>query len=238
MLHVIIDAFCPEPNRLTSQFYSAHNWQMNLMMAVNQSQGVAQMLALELGLPKAQWLIASPIHWEATHNDAMITLDFQDSSDEIANIAFLTFKNFLAKESCLVYQYTPSLWLFDTTGMPELKTPYLGDVMHRSFLGTVLDMPSVWKRWMTEMQMLFVKSDFSKDPSINGIWPWGAGVFELNVPLYQLAGDSWPLYLDKLSIWNENKTEMDAVLLVSGAQANTFLVEKWLSRHQAYEYVG
>jgi hypothetical protein len=76
---------------------------------------------------------------------------------------------------------------------------------------------------MTEMQMLFVKSDFSKDPSINGIWPWGAGVFELNVPLYQLAGDSWPLYLDKLSIWNETKTEIDAVLLVSVAQANNIV---------------
>jgi len=177
MLNVIVDACHPNPKTFAHPFYCEQSWHMNLMHATNRSQGIARLLAREIGLPEGQWHIATPIHWEASHNDVMIVAE---GPQAFTQAALHVFQQFLEADGIEVYPYSSHLWLFQTTQMSPLDSACLYQVMNCSFKNFLVDLPTDWRTWFTEIQMLFYRELKPSHSPINGVWVWGTG--DLHLP--------------------------------------------------------
>lgn len=220
MLHLILDASHTNDAVEAQSFFTTQWWQMNLMNAINNSMGVAQFLAHQHGLAKGNWHIASPIHWEATHNDAMIVLDGQAGVDENELIHFFqVFQGFVERDDLPIEKLSSGVWLFDAKNLLECTLPSLNSVMHRSLHEYLLMMPNEWRTWFTEVQMLFHCATANKATTINGVWPWGGGEFKLTTPIYQL-GDFPGIEAKNWS--SEMKLPHTGVLLISEQHAKEF----------------
>lgn len=172
MLNVIVDACNPNPKTFAHPYYCEQLWHMNLMHAINHSQGIACFLAKEMGLPEGQWHIASPIHWEASHNDVMIVAE---GPQAFTQAALQVFQKFLGTDGIEVHPYSSNLWLFQTTQLSVLNSACLHQVMHRSFKNFLVELPADWRTWFTEIQMLFHQELKPSHSPINGVWVWGTG---------------------------------------------------------------
>lgn len=138
---------------------------------------LAHFLALYYGFQGNNWLLASPIHWEASHNDAMITnlvlLDETASKKHFKEIsAFLN-------EIPMFYISTDK-WLFNIDNCPPIKSAILTKVLSQSLMPIISnwDKDLYWQRVFTEIQMFLNQSNsFSQ---LNGLWFWGEGQFSLS----------------------------------------------------------
>jgi hypothetical protein len=218
MLNIIVDGACKEPERLSHQYLIPHVWQMNLMNLLNQGQGIAELLAADLGCHEGNWLIASPIYWQATHNDVMITSLRAKLDPEYLRV----FQNFLALDASKLLVHPSGLWLFESERMPSLNSQDLEGMMHRSLYPFLEQMPVLWRTWFTETQMLFSPIFAAQ---ANGLWPWGGGIFKLNQTLYALEPHLWPEKIAPIDLWHDgiNYKHQDSVLLVTTSQLDELL---------------
>ena len=233
MLHIIVDAPHGDDSIEAKPFYSEQLWQMNLFNAMNHAQGVAQFLAQQKGLSEGNWHLASPIHWEATHNDAMIVAEgARHCSSEDLTHFFQVFQGFLERDDLLVRQITPGLWLFDAKQLQVCPVPSLDAVMHRSLQEYLQMMSTEWRTWFTEIQMLFHSAFPGTNPIINGVWPWGAGAFQLPNQLHCLGEFS-----DfNTTVWDPSQAlPKSGVLLVSAEHASIIenLIKQKKAKHMA-----
>lgn len=220
MLHLILDASHTDDSVAATHFYAMQWWQMNLMNAVNASNGIAQFLALQHGLADGNWHIASPIHWEATHNDAMIVLDGQEGVGEHELTHFFqVFQGFLERDDLSARQLASGLWLFDAKNLFSGGLPPLNVVMHRSLHEYMKTMPNEWRTWFTEIQMLFHVASPNHQSIINGVWPWGGGKLKLDTPIYQFGAFST---MDAQQWSPEMKLPQSGVLLIAETHINEF----------------
>lgn len=133
---------------------------------------VADFLKRYYGLP-GEWSIASPIHWQATHNDA--TIRYADSmfklSDEESRRLFSAFSSFIEQYEMKLYYHDATTWLIQANSHPIATTIPVHLLIDKSMSPALKDLESVpfWLRFITESQMFFsaLKSD------VNGIWVWG-----------------------------------------------------------------
>lgn len=213
MLHIIVDGYCKTIQRLSRVFRIPVIWQTNLMTLANQGQGIAHLLALEQGLTDGQWMVASPIIWQATHNDAMIT----DVCSQPSHEDFKAFHQFLAQDASRLVEHPSGWWLFEVTNMQALTTPPLETVLHQSLFPFLDDMPPWWRTWFTETQMLWAQVD---DTPVNGIWPWGGGHMNMDKSLYAIDASLWPICLGDLYPWEPKSRfkKQDAILLLTESQ--------------------
>lgn len=134
-------------------------------------------------------LIVSPIHWEVTHNDAMIVAverGLQLASTEIKTLFSLVEEFFQDSGMKIIYhdEYT---WLLCTKGNPSIKSQSIYSLLHQSLMPILkkLDKGLFWQRVITEAQMYLSLHTFNKQrgskPPINGLWFWGEGKLDLRL---------------------------------------------------------
>lgn len=176
-----------------------------------------------------EWLIASPIHWEATHNDAMIVAcgDALGIDEQQSRELFHALMVFMKDEHMTMYYHDTSTWLIQVLNQPKIHALSPHTLLHQSMFThlTRLDETRYWQKYITEIQMFLSMHPLNQGSQIactvNGVWLWGGGA--LHVPtdrpvvcdanVFRLAEIvSHPVVLDKnLSLIDPPK---DCILLL------------------------
>lgn len=132
---------------------------------------------------EGQWFIASPIHWQATHNDAMIIASGEELElcDDASRRWFEAFTNFIATEGMQLHYHDAYTWLLRAPEKPEILAKPAYAMHHQSLMPVLqnLDGTLFWQRFLTENQMFFnthpLNNERTGPYSINGVWIWGGG---------------------------------------------------------------
>ncbi|MDF1645490.1 MAG: hypothetical protein P1U61_00705 [Legionellaceae bacterium] len=134
------------------------------------------------------WAVLSPIHWETTHNDALMMLG--DASRDL----FEAFQAFLAEDNMQLYYHDVNTWLLRCDAHPFPKTKPLHAVLQHSMrpLLKALETEPFWLRFLTEAQMFLSRYQ----QTVNGVWFWGGSACH--------AADSRPLVVcgDESEAWH------------------------------------
>jgi hypothetical protein len=136
---------------------------------------------------EGDFLIVSPIHWEASHNDAMITAygEHLNLDEKAAYHWFTLLRDWVAAYDMKLFYHDAHTWLLQCDNKPPMLAKSLHDMHHQSMMIALkgLDTTLFWQRLMTEVQMLYSADSLNTSRpscSINGIWIWGKG--RLNEP--------------------------------------------------------
>lgn len=183
-MDVIINADKKEPPEAGSAIPVVRSFYHQILNSLHYSDHtppVADLLRQYYGL-KGEWIMVSPIHWQATHNDAMIMAcgdELQMSYDD-AIVLFNVFAEFVAAENMTAYFCDPYNWLLRIDDKPTVSAKPVHFMLHQSMMPQLecLDESLYWQRFITECQMLFSAHSFnaSRDECpINGVWLWGQG---------------------------------------------------------------
>ncbi|WP_131777707.1 hypothetical protein [Legionella fairfieldensis] len=135
-----------------------------------------------------QWVIASPVHWEATHNDAMITAESQELelTDKESRLWFTEIAQFLKDDNFKPVYHDAQTWLFNVDNKPVIRSRSPRSLLHQSLMPVLanLDNTLFWQRLITELQMYLSAHPLNQQRktafSINGLWFWGEGDFILD----------------------------------------------------------
>ena len=133
---------------------------------------VAALLAKSHEL-SGEWVIVSPVHWEAGHQDAVMT-----SRESATREQFDAFQAFVAEVGMELYYHDAETWLLNakTVSLPDM--PPLETVLNismRPLLENLRKQPD-WLRFLTEAQMFLSAYQMAHPDKtvINGVWLWGA----------------------------------------------------------------
>lgn len=134
-----------------------------------------------------QWLIASPVHWEASHNDAMLIAagDELGLSDSESRLWFAEVADFLKADGFTPVYHDAHTWLFKIDDKPAINSQSLETILNKSLMPIFnsLDGSLFWQRLITELQMYLSAHSLNskrQDLAINGLWFWGEGDFKLD----------------------------------------------------------
>lgn len=148
---------------------------------------VADLLRRYHGLD-GEWLVASPIYWQASHNDAMIVAcgsALQISEDESMRW-FDALADFLKNDPIKLHYHDASTWLIQPNEYIPIQSKPVHALIQQSMMMQLhgLDPTFFWQRFITENQMFFSEHPLNQSRTdrypINGLWIWGGG--ELNSP--------------------------------------------------------
>ncbi len=142
---------------------------------------------------EGEWIVISPVHWQATHNDAMIVASgaqLQLSQQE-SLLWFEQLKEFVASENMQLYFHDAGTWLLQCADKPSIHAKPVSIIQHKSLLPELknLDNTFYWQRFITENQMFFNTHSLNKDRAdlypINGVWLWGGGFLKekMSIPI-------------------------------------------------------
>ncbi len=127
---------------------------------------------------QGEWIILSPIYWQATHNDALIVAAGQalqlDESD--AKSQFNELATYLAVENKVLYYHDANTWLMQDNKEHFLQAKPVHQLIGKSLMPELAQLGDTlfWQKLLTESQMLFAST--TKKSSINGVWPWGGAM--------------------------------------------------------------
>ena len=194
-MDVVINATYDDAIPVDAHQAMAHAHQ-NILHALGYSREyppVAELLKRYHGL-SGDWLVASPIYWQATHNDGMLiacneTLDFGTLG---AKHYFNVFSALMAEENIPVFFHDETTWLIQIKDKPPLKAKPPHDLIQQSFTEHLfaLDDTLHWQRLITECQMAFnVPQVTSAQAQVNGVWFWGGGALLPRSARLTLAND-------------------------------------------------
>ncbi|WED44315.1 hypothetical protein [Legionella cardiaca] len=135
---------------------------------------------------EGNWLVASPIHWEATHNDAMITATDSNLvlSEEESRLLFADVAEFLSLYNIDAFYHDPYTWLLKIDNKPTISSQSVYAMLHQSLMPALnkLDKELFWQRLITELQMFLSSHPLNikrqHQLPINGLWFWGEGEFK------------------------------------------------------------
>lgn len=183
MIQVIINA--PKDCNLTAEKQGL--WQINLLKLFSQT-GIANFLARQQGLPDGNWVLISPVHCQTTHNDAMIIGNCKEPEwQSTIEVYYEHFVNWVAQDGIMIHRLEGCLWLMNAQTFPDLATPSLQEVQHRSLSPFLSNMPSFWLKWWTEVQMVLHQVKVQGPYVVNAVWPWGAGTYVLKNTIFVLS---------------------------------------------------
>lgn len=121
------------------------------------------------------WLVVSPIYWQASHNDALILAAGKDLelNESETKPWFELFANYFADEGITLHYHDAETWLLQDHKKRTLKAKPVYQLMNKSLMPELaqLDKSLFWQRFVTESQMLFASKPNSF--AANGVWPWG-----------------------------------------------------------------
>lgn len=190
-MDVVIDAFCPfsiEDRALIAHEGTLYQHLLRCCGYPLHQPPVGALLAKQHGFTAGRWLVVSPIHWQATHNDAMITASGAalNLSEASARLMFKEIAAFLAQDGMRLIYHTDDLWLLDCGEAPPVGAARpVNQLLHQSLMPhlTSLGPDGFWQRLMTEIQMLLMSKKEKLalyEGEVNGVWFWGAG--DLSAP--------------------------------------------------------
>ncbi len=143
------------------------------------------------------WYVVSPIHWQATHNDAMIVACDQalDWSDEESRAFFAIWAECLQSEAIQLHYHDAYTWLIQPSEPKPIHALAVHALLQQPMMAHLkaLDATLFWQRLLTENQMLFSAHALNharKDRyPVNGVWIWGAGHLSTPVSRPIVCGD-------------------------------------------------
>ncbi|MGL5741618.1 MAG: hypothetical protein ACRCXC_03220 [Legionella sp.] len=176
-MHIIIDSDCDVVPSEAKPFVSEGNALLNLLLSLNYDRNdppYADLLRSCHNL-NGEWLIFSPVQWEATHNDAMIFalgsgLQLQE---DIVKSWFNVFSEYWAEEGISLHYHDPVTWLMSHDKKYPLNAKPVSRLLNQSLMPELaqLDTTMYWQKFITECQMLFASKPNSSP--MNGVWIWG-----------------------------------------------------------------
>lgn len=132
---------------------------------------------------EGKWLIASPIHWQATHNDAMVvaTGEELELTEDESRLWFAELVQFLKDDDFSPIYHDAQTWLFKIDTKPVLSSKSVYAMLHQSMMPALetMDNTLFWQRLITELQMYLSSHPLNQQRqdkfAINGLWFWGSG---------------------------------------------------------------
>jgi hypothetical protein len=181
-MDVIINSVCNSAPVDSKPLVTQGKALLNLLVSLGYdalNPPLADLLKSSLNL-KGNWLVVSPVHWQATHNDAMIVATGEElHQDETqAKYWFQLYADFLAEENIKLYYYDSETWLLCADIAPAIKAKPVYQIINHSLMPELaqLDSTMYWQKVFTECQMFFANQP--NNPSINGVWIWGGAPLE------------------------------------------------------------
>ncbi len=127
---------------------------------------------------EGDWVILSPVHWQASHNDALIIAAGADLhiTEQESRYWFQLLSDYVHGDGMTLHYHDQYTWLLDVTNKPCLNARSINRVINRSLMPELaqLDTTMFWQKFFTECQMFFASQP--NTTSINGVWAWGSGI--------------------------------------------------------------
>ena len=145
---------------------------------------VADLLRQLHGL-SGQWLVVSPLFWEASHNDAQVVAigDELGLSEDQGQVWFERFAEHARHYFPQCRYHDATTWLIQVDGCPDVFAKPIQFMRQQSLFPQLahLDDSGFWPRILTEVQMLFNQAQPlpAQRCPINGIWVWGQGTLQI-----------------------------------------------------------
>lgn len=181
-MHVVINAECAVVPEKAKALQSETKALLNLLLCLNYDPAYPPLADLlrQYHQLQGEWLLLSPVHWQATHNDAMIVALGQDLQvkEQDAKFWFEHFSQYLAEEGLALYYHDAQTWLLCTDKKPTLHAKAVHHLLNLSLMPELarMDKSLYWQKLITESQMLFASRP---NPTLmNGLWIWGGGTLE------------------------------------------------------------
>lgn len=175
-MDVVVNSDCPfSPDPQCIIDGRAHYYQaiFKCLGYPNDQLPVAELLRSYHGL-QGQWFVVSPVHWQATHNDAMLLAcdSALNLNEDESRHLFDVFTRFAAEEGMQTYYHDAYTWMLRSDDKPIITASSPYQMLHQSLLPYLkaIDKTFFWQRFITEVQMLF-----HDQPTVNGVWIWGQG---------------------------------------------------------------
>lgn len=180
-MDIIINADCSNKQDKVQQLSCLSDFYLHLLHALGypaDNLPLADFLRQHHKL-EGNWLIVSPVHWSASHNNAII--DAYETSlgllpHELQE-AFHAFTSYLNEDGHALYYHNHWLWLISATGksIPQAMPVYA--IINQPLLEMLLmlDVTHYWQGFLTSAQMFF--NAYKQDSLLNGVWLWGGGTF-------------------------------------------------------------
>ncbi len=126
------------------------------------------------------WLVISPIYWQATHNDAMIMAygEALDLPDDESRRWFAALADFLKDDNVTLHYQDAHTWLIQFAQCPPIHSKPVHMLLQQPLMQHLktLDPTLFWSRFITENQMFFSEHPLNKARigryPINGVWVW------------------------------------------------------------------
>ncbi|HVT62707.1 MAG TPA: hypothetical protein VHD33_04380 [Legionellaceae bacterium] len=176
----------PTGGKILNQVEHYHHQILKCLGYPTDAPPLGELLAHLHGLV-GDWLVVSPIYWQAFHNDAMLLATGEDLNvtPEEGEAWFQVFADFVATDFPALHYHDPYTWLMQVDRQPliDAKPPHL--LRHQSMMPELsrLDSSLFWQTLLTELQMLFSQHPLNHSRKnhypINGIWVWGKGHLDL-----------------------------------------------------------
>ncbi|MFZ4076666.1 MAG: hypothetical protein ACOYKA_01650 [Legionellaceae bacterium] len=178
-MDVILDARCGMVPDKSKPLVSSHDPYHQLLMTygyVERDAPVGDFLKHVQGF-SGRWLVASPLYWQATHNDAMVVAagPALAITDEASRALCEMYAAFLLEERVVLRYHNRYTWLIQTD--ESINTTALHGLLNRSirpFLDALKSTP-YWLRLITESQLFLHAHAEQKGLKVNGLWIWGEG---------------------------------------------------------------
>lgn len=125
---------------------------------------------------EGQWLIVSPVHWQATHNNAVITASgsLLAMNEDESKEQFYRLSEYLKQEGLALYLHDQYTWLLSTNHKSLLNAKPVHLVLNKPLMLELasIDKTMHWTKFLTEIQMFFASS--ARHSLINGVWLWSS----------------------------------------------------------------
>jgi hypothetical protein len=191
---------------------------LNLLVCLGYQEPPLAALLSNFHQLKGKWLVATPIYWQATHNDAMIVAVGPELklTAHLSQKWFQVLASFLSDIGIKMHYHDAETWLVCIEDKPNITSLSPYTLQHHSLMPifATMDDTHYWQGVLTEIQMLLSNHSLNKDGSlipINGIWLFGAGYLSAtNKPFVtnnQLLLDAFPTTAQRLTLDYSPKQE-------------------------------
>lgn len=250
-MKIIIDSINKNAPNNAKLLPNYKNYLLNILVNLGynfDTPPVADLLKNLHGL-EGEWLVVSPVNWQATHNDSMLVAaghDFLLNSEQ-STYLFNKFSEFASCEGMSLFMHDATTWLMNVKNKPPLRSRPVYSILHNSLISELenLDESMYWQKFITMGQMLLnnlcLPNDTNQYP-INGVWVWGGGclqekktneIITLDNKAHEIAEI---LSVNSFKYKKNTYISKDAIILSSSINNLTILPEKCLQKVNAWHW--
>lgn len=216
-MDVIIDQDCEFTPEQTSPLNSQGGGLLNYLACLGYdpvNPPLAELLSHVHQL-HGSWFIVSPVHWEATHNTAMITAygEYLGLDDVQLKSQFHLLADYFREEGVGLYFHDPVTWLISVNNKSALQAKPVHHVLNKPLMTelALIDSTMHWQKILTESQMLFASQQHQGALVLNGIWLWGGAPLENKKQIRVCADAQW-LSIAQLTSANVDLYNPDCII--------------------------